>query len=252
MCFDRNGDGYYTLSEGGNPTLWYFRRLSNDGPTPEAFLITPESHWRYLDNGSDQGTVWRGPEFDDSAWSSGPAQMGYGDGDEQTVLSFGGNASDKHRTYYFRKDFQRDAGVDFESLNLRILYESGAAVYVNGVEVLRSNLAADANAATLASGSRGVVKKAWHTVPLDESVLVDGQNTVAVELHLSGPAEGDLSFDLQVDGRIRSYDLEVSENMDEGGEVVVTPATNAPVPGRYLNGTTLSLDAQCLVDGFVI
>ena len=187
VCFDRNGDGYYTLSEGGSPKLWYFRRLSNDGPTPLVTVIAPESNWRYLDNGSDQGIGWREFGFDDGAWSSGLAQMGYGDGDEQTILGFGDNASAKHTTTYFRKNFQRDAGVEFEDMNLRVLYESGAAVYVNGTEVLRSNIAAGAGAATLATASRGAVKKAWHSVQLDQNTLVDGTNTIAVELHLSSP-----------------------------------------------------------------
>ena len=52
-------------------------------------LISSNSVWKYLDNGSDQGTVWREPAFDDSSWQTGPAQLGYGDGDEATVVSFG-------------------------------------------------------------------------------------------------------------------------------------------------------------------
>src|SRR5687767_9904937 len=47
-------------------------------------LIAARSVWKYLDNGSDQGTAWRAPGFDDSDWESGPAELGYGDGDEAT------------------------------------------------------------------------------------------------------------------------------------------------------------------------
>ncbi len=45
-------------------------------------LVPLGSVWKYLDNGSDQGTNWIAPNFDDSAWASGPAELGYGDGDE--------------------------------------------------------------------------------------------------------------------------------------------------------------------------
>ena len=52
-------------------------------------LVPAGSAWRYLDNGSDPGDAWRSPGFDDSAWAWGPAQLGYGDGDEITTLRFG-------------------------------------------------------------------------------------------------------------------------------------------------------------------
>ena len=54
---------------------------------------SPGSNWRYLDNGTDQGTAWRASAFDDSAWASGNAQFGYGDGDEVTTVGFGPNAN---------------------------------------------------------------------------------------------------------------------------------------------------------------
>src|SRR5439155_913020 len=50
-------------------------------PPPPTTLIPVGSTWRYLDNGSNQGTAWRSVSFDDSAWKSGAAQLGYGDGD---------------------------------------------------------------------------------------------------------------------------------------------------------------------------
>ena len=57
--------------------------------------------WRYLDDGSDQGTNWSSRTFDDSGWASGPAQLGYGDGDENTVVEDGPN-NDRYVTTYFR------------------------------------------------------------------------------------------------------------------------------------------------------
>lgn len=69
-------------------------------------LVPPGATWKYLDNGSDQGTAWRGPVFDDGSWSAGPAQLGYGDGDEATVVncgpSFPACNSGNFITTYFR------------------------------------------------------------------------------------------------------------------------------------------------------
>src|SRR5262245_41272860 len=70
-----------------------------------ALLVPRGSVWRYLDNGSNQGTNWLGLAFNDSSWSSGPARLGYGGDGEVTTVSFGPNASAKYITTYFRKAF---------------------------------------------------------------------------------------------------------------------------------------------------
>ena len=57
------------------------------------------SYWKYLSNASNQGTAWRAPSFNDSNWSTGLAQLGYGDSDESTLIS------PKGVTSYFRRQF---------------------------------------------------------------------------------------------------------------------------------------------------
>ena len=75
------------------------------GSTTYTTIVPAGSTWKYLDNGSNQGTAWRAAGFNDSSWSSGPAELGYGDGDENTVVGFGPDSSNKYRTTYFRKTF---------------------------------------------------------------------------------------------------------------------------------------------------
>ena len=56
------------------------------GPTT---FVARGATWKYLDNGTNQGTAWRATSFNDSTWASGPAELGYGDGDEATMVSYG-------------------------------------------------------------------------------------------------------------------------------------------------------------------
>ena len=72
------------------------------GPAPVTY-ISSGYRWRYLDNGSNQGSAWRAENFDDSAWSSGPSELGYGSNDEGsgTTLSFGPNSSSKYLLLIF-------------------------------------------------------------------------------------------------------------------------------------------------------
>ena len=68
-------------------------------------FVAPGSAWRYSDAEVNLGTTWSTAAFDDQAWPTGLAQLGYGDGDESTVLSDGGNPNARHLTYYFRRTF---------------------------------------------------------------------------------------------------------------------------------------------------
>src|SRR6185369_4723161 len=103
-------------------------------------LIAAGATWKYLDNGSNQGSAWRGVAFSDTGWKSGNAQLGYGDGDEATKVSFGPNNSNKFVTTYFRKSFSVADASKVTALSLKLLRDDGAVVYVNGTEVYRSNM----------------------------------------------------------------------------------------------------------------
>jgi hypothetical protein len=84
-------------------------------------LLAARSSWKFLDDGSDQGTAWRETGYDDAAWQAGPAQLGYGDGDETTVISNGpgqGNAA----TSYFRSRFTVSDLSTADVLSMQLLY----------------------------------------------------------------------------------------------------------------------------------
>ncbi len=163
-------------------------------------LVAPGAVWKYLDNGSDQGTAWRAPSFNDAAWASGAAQLGYGDGDEATVISFGPDANNKYITSYFRRSFTVANPAAFASLTLYLKRDDGAVVYLNGNEIFRNNLAAGAVAYnTLASAAAddgaGFINA---TVPV--SALASGTNVLAVEIHQTAVTSSDVSFDLELAG----------------------------------------------------
>jgi hypothetical protein len=91
---------------------------------------------------------WRNPSFDDSSWSSGPAQLGYGENDEATrvednaVPGYTASHVDRYITTYFRHRFNVSNPANITALTLELLRDDGAAVYLNGQEIqpARSNL----------------------------------------------------------------------------------------------------------------
>src|SRR5688572_7523744 len=103
-------------------------------------LVPAGSIWKYLDDGSDQGIAWRTIDYEDDGWLSGPAQLGYGDGDEATTVEFGPDEDSKYVTTYFRHVFELTDTNGLTNLVVRLLRDDGGIVYLNGVEVFRHNM----------------------------------------------------------------------------------------------------------------
>ena len=175
----------------------------------ETALVRPGSVWKYLDDGSNLGTTWRAPGFDDSSWSSGPAQLGYGDGDEATVVGFGPDPNNRFITTFFRRRFQVADPTAFRSLSLELVRDDGAVVYLNGVEVYRSNMPSTA-IGFLTHASTQVAdpeEDGFWGLDLPPSALVAGTNVLAVEIHQFNGSSSDISFDLKLTGCARATTL---------------------------------------------
>lgn len=165
-------------------------------------LIPTGAIWKYLDNGSNQGTAWRAAGFSDNVWAAGAAQAGYGDGDEATVINYGPSATGKYVTTYFRRSFNVADASAYTSLTLRLLRDDGAVVYLNGAEVFRSNMPAGTiSFTTLASSALSApAESTFVQTSLSPTSLVNGANVVAVEIHQANGTSSDVSFDLELTG----------------------------------------------------
>lgn len=180
---------------------------TNSTTAPDPNLIRSGHTWRFLADGSNPGSAWRDPAFDDSRWSSGPSPLGYGDGDEATVVPFvDGNPTtagvQKNATTFFRSNFEVSTTNGFSGLAVTLTYDDAASVFLNGEEVLRTdNFPADAafdSFATASSSDNAVATRA--DLPL--RLLRAGRNLVAVEIHQSDASSSDISFDLELIGTV--------------------------------------------------
>jgi hypothetical protein len=167
-------------------------------PPPADTLLAAGSVWKYRDTGADLGTTWRNYYYDDSAWASGPAPLGYGD-PMATTVGFGPDATNKYITTYFRRTFTATHGYQTLTLNLR--RDDGAVVYVNGTEVARSNMpTGTVTAATLAPlAVAGADETTFIPIAIN-ATLYNGTNVIAVEVHQSAGSSSDLGLDLSLVG----------------------------------------------------
>ena len=95
-------------------------------------LVPPHSTWMFDDDGQvDEG--WNADGFDDSAWQSGAAPLGYG----ETYLATD-TLRDKQVDYFLRHSFSVKNRNAIPSLTLRARYDDAAIVFLNGVEICRT------------------------------------------------------------------------------------------------------------------
>ncbi|MDP0492121.1 MAG: metallophosphoesterase [Verrucomicrobiota bacterium JB023] len=180
--------------------------FTNDGPSITSVSATG-SFWKFNDDGEDlTGTNWNGLTYDDSGWSRGPSQFGYGEDDEATEVDEERSqpaGSSRVITTYFRREFEFTALAETDQLDFNLISDDGAIVYLNGTEVFRHNLpSGEINASTTASANKGGAEGnsfSLHSITETSSLLWDGRNVVAVELHQEGGLlDSDASFDLRL------------------------------------------------------
>ncbi len=166
-------------------------------------LTAAGSSWKYLDTGAIPPATWTTGAFNDNAWPAGAAQLGFGENDEATMLV----NNPARITTWFRRNFQVNDARAYHALRLRLLRDDGALVWLNGRELVRSNLPAtgpilpSTQALTAVGGAN---ENVFLTLPGDVRLLRTGTNFLAVEVHQAGTSSSDLSFDLELGGVLTS------------------------------------------------
>ena len=155
------------------------------------------SQWKYLDNGSNQGTSWRNSNFVDTSWSVGASELGYGESGQNTTVSFGANSSNKYITTYFRKAITIPNLSLFSAMIMNVKRDDGIVVYVNGVQVYINNLATNPSYTTLASLANDDGNTVL-TAVLPTSFFITGTNVIAVEIHQNAVTSSDITFDMEL------------------------------------------------------
>jgi hypothetical protein len=174
------------------------------GPLPQtsgAAVISPGDIWRYFRGGQAPPggpTAWTQRGYADAAWENGPTGIGYGDGDDATVLT---DMVGNYTTVFTRRWFIVADPGGVTALTLSVNYDDAFVAYVNGAEVARSANAPgnrddpvpfDAEATGAHEASPGGEES--FPIDLAAASLVAGENVLAVVVLNAGTASGDLSF----------------------------------------------------------
>jgi hypothetical protein len=211
-------------------------------------FMTSGHVWKYLDDGTDQGTAWRSADHDDSGWSEGPSELGYAEGDEATRVAYidtdplrGG--IQRNATTYFRTDVEivRPSGYSYFVVKLK--YDDAAAVYANGVEILRTtNLPANAAFNTFANRSTPN-EHLFFNFQIPSSRFIAGVNSLAVEIHNASSSSSDISFDMILRG-------EIDTGNGDATKLIIPEAITTPVWLKSRSYNTASGEWSALNQAF--
>src|SRR6266545_929315 len=212
-------------------------------------FVAKGSVWKYLDNGSDQGTAWTSSTFNDNSWASGPAPLGYGDANgvlPATTVGYGPVATNKYVTTYFRRAFTVSNPASVTDLTVSVQRDDGAVVYLNGVEVFRSNMPAGSiNYLTLASTVVGNADETtFYSQAVNPSLLVSGTNVLAVEIHQANAPSSDIIFDLELSGL--GFPPNQAPSVNAGADQIIT------LPAGAILSASLSDDGLPIPPGLLM
>ena len=95
--------------------------------------VYADSLWKYRLGSSEPSSSWRSVSFDDSLWFVGQGSIGYGDGDDNTIIS-------QTESLYMRRKFLVTDKSKISEAIFHADYDDGFVAYLNGFEIVRANL----------------------------------------------------------------------------------------------------------------
>jgi len=159
-------------------------------------VVLAENQWRYRAGDPQLPDTWNQPGFNDTSWDEGNGGFGYGDGDDNTIVS-------PTISLYLRKEFTLTNTATIAALTLYADYDDAFVAYLNGEEIARANIgtpgtmpAYDEPSITWREAKmyQGGLPEPY-VIPTEqlEDMLQNGTNTLAIQVHNAGVNSSDLS-----------------------------------------------------------
>ncbi|MCI0744262.1 MAG: lamin tail domain-containing protein, partial [Verrucomicrobia subdivision 3 bacterium] len=195
---------------------------------PPVNLLQLTSSWRYNQTANLDGVNWTAPNYSDSTWSSGGGlfyvETAALPAPKTTALTLG------RTTYYFRTYFNYTGSVANVSLAFSALLDDGAVFYLNGAEIGRIGMNPGPVSYSTFAGRTVGDATTTDTLTVLATNLVQGSNTVAVEVHQINATSSDIVFGTDLNTAPSS-----SSNQQTPTRVNSVRTTVAAFPRLWLN-----------------
>lgn len=154
-------------------------------------LIIPGDTFSYLVPKSTVNNNWKYIFDKNETWEKGPTGIGYGDGDDNTVI-------ENTISLYLTKSFNIVDKAKITSLLLDIDYDDGFVAYLNGKEIARNNVKGNPPSFNQNASFYREATMISNGLPeryeLDKSMLNNGLNKLAIQVHNQSASSSDMSM----------------------------------------------------------
>lgn len=211
-------------------------------------IIKTGEYCQYKIPTSDMGSSWIENDFNDSGWNNGISGIGFGDGDDNTVIGNG------IRTVYIRYSFTIEDTSKISSLVLDADYDDGFIAFLNGKEIARDNVDNPVTwnmplngfrEATMYSGGK---PERFDITRFKDDLLLKGRNILAVEVHNETASSSDLSSNIFLHAKIKGTETIYGSTPDWFWKPVVLNSFNLPLMIINTHGQTIPEEPRILAD----
>jgi len=208
----------------------------------DTLFFNQGSYWQYWDVSSNVATGWIDSLYNDDSWPVGYSQMGFGEGDEQTLLNNGLIG------YYFRKKVNIIDTSQLNDIYLHMVHDDGAIVYINSQEVLRTEMIPLGNISNTTPARQSINEtneNNFYTYKLSKSYFINGINTIAISIRNRSASDNDISFDCYITSNF-SYDYDGPYVFYENGNIIVEEINPAGLVSNTYNSSS-GLQLTCVL-----
>ena len=159
-------------------------------------VIFDNDIWKYLEGTYEPDTNWRKLNFNDTTWLQGQGGIGYGDGDDSTIIS-------SVTSLYLRRTFTIVDTADIVESILNVDYDDAFVAYLNNVEIARANIGTIGDHPPFNQGSISLHEAQMYQGGMPDQFVVDsqilkdnilpGNNVLSVQVHNDNISSSDLS-----------------------------------------------------------
>ena len=246
-----NLNNFYLSDEVGNLDKWQFPNYiispneklvvcasgnsSSIYPNHWETIVKAEEYWKYSVGNSTISQDWNTNNFNDQSWLLGQGGFGYGDNDDNTIIS------SNNISVFLRKTFNIQDLNDISHLLLHADYDDGFIAYLNGTEIMRSNnfntffpsfntITNNNHEAVLYSG--GIPEYKLLSFDDVSNLLVQGNNLLAIQVHNSSYTSSDLSSNFFLSAGI----ISTNTNYQSTPNWLIPPTINMHTNFKLSNG----------------
>ena len=182
-----------------------WRSSGTTGIPAATYIAAGATGWKYKKGTAEPSSpvdAWRAVAYSDSAWLSGQTPIGYGTtvACATTLADMKGTGASNYTTVYARKSFTVTTGQIPTTLTLKVRYDDGCVIWINGTEVFRGSMPAG-QVAYNAVATATVGTAAWSTItlPSTDTYLFGGTNVLTIlGANVSKNGSSDFNFDVDL------------------------------------------------------